>query len=172
MKSIAYAIIGATILAMGAQLFFYYPKLPAQLASHFNGAGQPDGWTDKAPFFIGYFILQLLLLSLMIGLGKSMHLLPAHLINVPNKEVWLVEEYADQFYAMNELMLTWIAAATSTFLVFVFQLVIVANLQQQPLMSIPVWVGTVVYLGIIFGMCAIFFLRLNRGPTTDEGYTL
>jgi uncharacterized membrane protein len=30
------------------QAFVYYPQLPAQLASHFDAAGRPNGWSSKS----------------------------------------------------------------------------------------------------------------------------
>ena len=42
----------ATLLGIVAlQAFIYYPQLPAQLASHFDAAGRPNGWSSKSAYF-------------------------------------------------------------------------------------------------------------------------
>jgi Protein of unknown function (DUF1648) len=65
---------------------------PAQMASHFNFQGNPDGFMPKLQFFVSQIEVALI----VIGLGLVMQLLvlitPARWINLPNREYWLIPE--------------------------------------------------------------------------------
>ena len=68
---------------------------PAQMASHFNFQGNPDGFMAKLDFFISQGQVALV----VIGLGLLMQVLvlitPARWINMPNREYWLAPEHRD-----------------------------------------------------------------------------
>ena len=46
------AVFIALVALAVAQAIFYYPQLPGTMASHFDGAGHPNGWSSK-PVFVG-----------------------------------------------------------------------------------------------------------------------
>lgn len=66
---------------------------PAQMASHFNFQGHPDGFMPKVQFFAS----QLQVFLVVLGLGLLIQLLflimPAKWINMPDREYWLVPEH-------------------------------------------------------------------------------
>lgn len=73
----AFAILlGLVVL----QALVYYPRLPAQLASHFDAAGHPNGWSSKST----YFALQAFIVLVLTGCFAA---LPALLERVPPRFV-------------------------------------------------------------------------------------
>jgi uncharacterized membrane protein len=65
---------------------------PMQMAAHFNVDGDPDRFVSKAEFF--WFEIQTMLVVLGVSLVPQLLflVLPASLINLPNREYWLMEE--------------------------------------------------------------------------------
>jgi len=79
-----------------AQLAYFYPQLPEQVATHFNYKGEPDGWMSKS----GLLIFDVFLLVFILGTTSLMPVffnnLPDSLINIPNKDYWLSPERRDE----------------------------------------------------------------------------
>ena len=103
---------------------------PAQMASHFNMLGNPDGFMPKAQFFAS----QVQEMLMVIGLGLVMQVLvlvtPVKWINTPNREYWLAPEHRDQ---MIDTLSSFGFALFGAILLVVqvgFELSINANLQQ------------------------------------------
>jgi uncharacterized membrane protein len=79
-----------------AQLAYFYPQLPEQVATHFNYKGEPDGWMSKE----GLLIFDVFLLVFILGTTSLMPVffnnLPNSLINIPNKDYWLATERREE----------------------------------------------------------------------------
>jgi uncharacterized membrane protein len=88
-------LIFLTII-FSAQLVYYYPQLPEQVASHFNYLGEPDGWMSKS----GFLVFQVLLVAFILGMTSLtpflFRVLPDAFINIPNKSYWLAPEIRDE----------------------------------------------------------------------------
>ncbi|MGC4046244.1 MAG: DUF1648 domain-containing protein [Armatimonas sp.] len=80
-------VLGA--LACVVHLWVNYPALPERMASHFGSDGHADGWMTKAS--IAQFQLGMtgFMAFLFLGLSKLLNILPADVINMPNREYWL-----------------------------------------------------------------------------------
>ncbi len=79
-------------LIYGAFVFSTSLDLPDPVASHFNGAGRPDGWMSRAQYliFIGLFGF---FFPLVIAASTSItRLLPDKFVNIPNRDYWLAPE--------------------------------------------------------------------------------
>ena len=85
---IIYFLIGIFV----AQSVFYYSSLPEIMASHFDGAGNPNGWMSKSFFFIFQGALLLLIIGISLFLPKLIEKTPDRWVNLPNKDYWLAEE--------------------------------------------------------------------------------
>ena len=69
---------------------------PAQMAAHFNIEGNPDRFVSKAEFF--WFEIKTMLIVLGVSVLPQLLflVLPASLINLPNREYWLTEERREE----------------------------------------------------------------------------
>jgi len=75
---------------------------PTQMAAHFNIDGNPDRFVSKAEFF--WFEIQTLLVVLGVSIVPQLLflVLPANLVNIPNREYWLAEEHrAETLYRLS-----------------------------------------------------------------------
>ncbi|MCI0528500.1 MAG: DUF1648 domain-containing protein [Nitrospira sp.] len=80
------------LLIAAFQSVYYYPQLPEIMASHFDGAGNPNGWSTKLAFFMIYWGMIVLTTFIILGIPKVVTWLPNSLINLPNKDYWLATE--------------------------------------------------------------------------------
>ena len=142
----------------GAQMAYFYPRLPLRLATHFGPTGYPDGWMPKSGFvpFFAALLLSNALLFLFIAL-----LLPRldnEVINLPHKEHWLApERRAETLRAISD-QISWFGAGTSALLVSVMQMVFNANLTPTPLLGKEMWL----LLGSYFVFVVLWLTSLLR----------
>ena len=52
-RNLFYGLVAVALL----QSVFYYPQLPAVVASHFDGAGIANGWSSRNVFFTVYLVM-------------------------------------------------------------------------------------------------------------------
>jgi hypothetical protein len=145
-------IIGALVYG-GVDFAGQYPQLPPQVASHFNFAGQPDGWSSKAEF-IGMSVAVLALVVFMSGLMSAVACdAPVGLINLPNKGYWFAPERETETRRSIVRWGLWFTAATLWLVVLVIHEAMAANLRQPPQLQSVWWLlagyGTGVVLLLI-----------------------
>ncbi|MEM8735240.1 MAG: DUF1648 domain-containing protein [Planctomycetota bacterium] len=159
MKRFGYAALVLLILLGLGQIAWQLPQLPEQVASHFNGAGQPDGYMSRTAF-AGFMLSMVIGLPLfMVAMGKLTRVLPTSMINMPNKEYWLSDARRETTLNEMEGFLVWIAVATQVFFVALSHLTFVANMEKQGLSTL--WTSTLIagYLVCVFGGCGYIFWK-------------
>jgi uncharacterized membrane protein len=140
------------VLASGAQILWYQSRLPERLASHFDGAGNPNGYMSKTTFF-GFHLAAIgVLTAVFLLLPALLRYVPSSLINLPNKDYWLAPERRKETLAHLSGRLTGFGAVTLALLAIVMELVIRANLpgSDGKLPSKPMW--------ILLGAYAVFLI--------------
>lgn len=160
-KKYGLAIIGFAYAVMIVQTFFFYSQLPETLAAHFDFQGNPNGWLGKFWFFAIYFALQVGLTSLLWFLGRAFRKLPMRWINIPNKEFWFRSDTRHRLFEMNEATMVWIAAITSLMLLFVAQLVFHANISNNSIDSLAIWMAMIVYSFAVTGIVMYYYRSLR-----------
>ena len=89
---ISIALLVLLFVGFGASLLATASQLPERVATHFNAAGEPNGWmsrSDCLAFMAGFGVAFPLF---MIGICWSVRFLPVWMINLPHKEYWLANE--------------------------------------------------------------------------------
>jgi uncharacterized membrane protein len=118
---------------------------PAQMASHFNMQGSPDGFMPKMQFFASQLQVALVVIGLGLGLQVLVLVTPIKWVNTPNREYWLAPEHRDE---MVENLSSFGFALFAAILLVVqigFELSVYANLQA------PVHFAAQIMLPVIAG---------------------
>lgn len=161
------AFWGTILIAIG-QAFYYTPKLPERVASHFGARGVADGWQTPSSFLT----FNLLLIGLMALTFGAMPLLirrlPATLINVPHRDYWLAPERREETRRRLGDGLFWLGALTMVFLIGVLQLVIAANLgPPPPVLGGSFWPLLGGYLVIVTAASVAYVRQFSRPGSRD-----
>lgn len=153
-RIIIYFLLGIFV----AQSFFYYSALPEIMASHFDGAGNPNGWMSKSFFFIFEGVLLLLMIGISILLPNLIEKTPDRWINLPNKDYWLADERRAESLITVGKYHEWFGISFLLLFIAVNQLVFQANLTKTPLPSAPMWT----ILLLFFAFVIIWVILLYR----------
>jgi uncharacterized membrane protein len=145
------------VAAAAVQILIYYPQLPGRLASHFNGAGTPNGWQTKTAFFSFYVGGIVLATVLCFGVPKLIGAMPTSAINLQNKEYWLAPERRAETLAYLANFFGWFACAVFFVELAAFHFAIAANLHAKTLFDSAAlfWV-----LGAFFVFLIVWIARL------------
>ena len=100
------------VLVCLGQVLWHYPRLPAEVACHFNPAGQPDGWCGKGQFLRLQVGTISILAASFLGFGLALTRLPDALINMPNKKYWLAPERRQKTLDHLRNCLLWLGTLT------------------------------------------------------------
>ncbi len=134
-RIILYFLIGVFL----AQAVYYYPNLPEVMASHFNGAGEPDGWMSKRNFFLLEGVILLLIVFEFALLPYLIGKMPLPLINMPNKEFWFAGESRAETLSVIRSYFEWFSVSLLALFTAVNQLVFRANINRENLPSAEIW---------------------------------
>ena len=156
------------LVAVGAVQFFYYaPRLPEILGSHFSGTGSANGWQTKLTFFSIEVAIIVLATLVAFGVPRMIAAMPVSLINLPHKDFWLSPERRDDTLAYIGLWNAWFGCALLAFLLFVMELVFRANLQAPPHFSMTAFVPALLAFAI-FDSIAIVRLILHFAKKQED----
>lgn len=155
------------LLALYAAVHFsaVYPQLPGVVASHFNDRGAPNGYQTKQAFFGVLIIVSFVVVVIGFAIPKLISVLPANLINLPNKNYWLAPERAAKTMEFLETTCAWFACALFLFNILVFDYAIQINLNpQHPPSSARFWYVLAGFLGFVFVWTVRILAKFLRPP--------
>jgi uncharacterized membrane protein len=119
------------VLYAAVHFSFYYPQLPGVVASHFNGHGTANGWQPKSAFF-GVFVGVSALASVMgFAIPRIIAVMPAQLINLPNKGYWLAPEHLAETTEFLNGYFAWFACGLYLVMILTFDYAIQHNLHPE-----------------------------------------
>lgn len=154
----------ALIILAIMQVIYYFPRMPETLASHFDGLGDPNGWSSKIVFFAIYAAVLLLTIFIFVVFPDKFIKSSGQGIKIANKEYWLAPERREatiKFYRSYFLLF---GIANAMLAILTIQFVIHANFKQQPrLDSAIVWV-LVLYFIFVIAWLIRFYTKFRRIP--------
>jgi uncharacterized membrane protein len=157
-----------TLAVLGAVQFFYYaPRLPDILASHFGGTGSVNAWQTKTVFFSVELAIIVLSIVVSFGIPRIIEAMPVSLINLPHKDFWLSPERRDNTLAYLHVWTAWLGCALLAFLLFVMELVFRANFQAPPRLNMAAFVPALLAF-VAFDAVAILRLILHFSRRANE----
>lgn len=151
-------------LAVIAQAFWQHARLPERVATHFNAAGQADGWMTRDNQTKAHVGLVLFIAILLEGLARLSPRLPDGLVNLPHRDYWLAAERRTATYAWIAGLIRLIGCVLLMFFLALFHLVYRANLRATPMLTAPAGLLVGGLLATVGLLLAAVFLRFARPP--------
>ena len=65
-----------------------FPSLPERLATHFDAAGHPNGWSSRTAYVAFFPSFTLGVSGFVLGLTYAIRFFPASTLNVPHSDYW------------------------------------------------------------------------------------
>ena len=162
-KSIFFALV-----ALGAvQLFYYAPRIPEILGSHFARGGFVNGWQTKAAFFSTELAMIVLATVVSFGIPRIIAAVPVSLINLPHKEYWLASERREDTLVYIRVWSAWFGCGLLAFLLFVMELAFRANLRTPPQFNNAAFVPALLAF-VVFDTTLVLRLILHFSRTPDH----
>ena len=81
------------------RLFVTASRLPLRVASHFDGAGTPDGWMLRGPYLWTMAGVSVGLNAFLVGIFYSVRYFPTSTFNLPHRDYWLAAERRGETFA-------------------------------------------------------------------------
>lgn len=136
--------------------------LPDVVASHFAASGKANAFMSRGTY-LGFMVALVVALPLVVALsGRLASVLPARLVNLPNKTYWLAPERRDATLQALFERTGWLALLLLAFLCFVHWLVVQANVSvTKELPQVPFFVGLTLLLGGTLGWAVALHRRFG-----------
>ncbi|MDH5265442.1 MAG: DUF1648 domain-containing protein [Betaproteobacteria bacterium] len=139
-------------------------RLPATVASHFDGSGAANGFMARG-VYVGLMLGLLVgLPALMVGLTWLSVARPKARLNLPNEDYWLAPERRAGTIAYLRAGILWFGTLLVSFLCYAHWLVVLAN-EVHPARLANAWFigGLVVFLAALLAWLIVFLGHFRRG---------
>jgi len=157
---IAFALL---CLALAGAVAWYLPMLPDRVATHFDAAGQPNGWSSPAGL-IESAVLTIAATAVVFFAGELLRWLPDGLINLHNKNYWLAPERRDASLGFVRGWLRWFAVVTLALLTLMIGAALRANLATQPRLPPYLLWALLPYGALVLAMTVLMVRRFRAPP--------
>lgn len=160
------------VLAGGFLLFVLLTvgSLPAVVASHFDGAGVPNGWSSRVTYSILLISIGVLL---PLGIIVMVHRLTrrgAEHLNIPARDYWLRPENVGEAVRRVRGYMWWLGCVMTVTALGVHALILAAHRSEPPRLSTR---GILVVIGGAAGAFILWiagwYRLLRRGASRTSG---
>ena len=158
-RTIFFALTALSVV----QVVIYYPRMPAVVASHFDGLGAANGWSSKEVFFGLYLAILLMLFAVFGWMPKWIESRPGRSMKIPNREYWLAPERRAETWAFFQRQMMFMGNLHLLLAIFAIQLAIFANFDRPARIHPAIGWALAVYF-IVFVAWLIHFFRHFRKP--------
>jgi len=160
------------VLYAAIHFSYYYPQLPPVVASHFGAHGEANGWQPKAAFFQVFVAVSVLAAVIGFGVPRIISVIPAQLINLPNKRYWLAPEHLAETTESLKTYFAWFACAIYLIMILTFDYAVQSNLHpENPPSPARMWyalAGFLIFTTVWTISMLAKFLRLPSGSTQTK----
>lgn len=166
-KTVPLLVWGGILALMAVQAASYYPRLPDMVASHFNLAGQADGWSSKSTLLFSYGVSVVVCVGALLAPALFLPKVPVALINLPHKEYWLAPERRQETFSRVSVALLWFGVAVEVLLGWMFQQTIAVNLGRATGLT-QMWVALAVFAVFTAGWVVWFRRQFPTPPAPPD----
>jgi uncharacterized membrane protein len=156
------SIYFALVAVLALQGFIYFPKLPDRMASHFDGAGLPNGYQSKEMFFLMLYGILFAISALLAYAVPALISSKPEITNLPNKGYWLAPERRAATLDFLTAHFAWMGCAILAFGNVVLYLIVRFHLEHQTtLSSTSMWIALLAFLTFVLSWMVAFFRRMS-----------
>jgi len=156
-------------LVMAVQGVYYYPQMPEKMATHFDGAGNANGWMGKTDFLMMFYGLMAFLTVIFVVMPRLIGMFPNSMINLPNKDYWLSPENRAKTMEMIQEHLMWMSVGVIALILGIGQLTFQANLKPVPKMADAAWILLIGFFIFMFFWLVKFFMAFRKPVDGGQG---
>ena len=147
MKYPQFLLLAALAVLSVVQAAWLQFHLPALVATHFNAAGQVDGWMSRAYFLRYELSFTVGTFAVFVALAFLAAVLPAGLVNLPHKDYWLAPERSADTRRRLAGMILASGCGAEAFFIFLHQQLYLAN--QRADHRLPVAAGVTIAVALV-----------------------
>lgn len=160
----------ALLVVIALQFIYYYPRLPDQVASHFDARGMPNDWSSKDGFFAIMGGVIALIAVIFLGFGFWLPKLPVSTVNLPNKHYWFAPERKENTLSVLTGYMFWFGAATLALMAGILQQTFEANLNPGQRLERPwLYLGPYLVVTVIWTISLLW--RFGRIPKESRPHS-
>ncbi len=157
------ALVAVLAAAAFAWVFVTSAALPAIAATHFDVRGEPNALTSRGSYRAFMGMLMILIPLMIAGLPAVLARRWPQLLNIPNREYWLVPERMESTIASLRVRTVLLAVATIGLQCFVHRLVLSANAADSPeLDQRTLLIGLGAFAAFMIAWLVALYVRFRR----------
>lgn len=160
--ALAFLLIAGTL-----HLHHYLPLMPEKIATHFDGSGRPDGWMSHRGLMIFDIVMLSVISLIMLSAGPMIRRLPPSMLNIPNRDYWLVPERRNEVSVIMMNHMIWLVCWAVAFFTAVDHMIFTANRAEGGAHVAPEDILTVV--GVALALMAVWVSTLFRAFQLPKG---
>jgi len=164
MKYPPFLLLAALAVLSVVQAAWLQFHLPALVATHFNAAGQVDGWMSRAYFLRYELSFTVGTFAVFVALAFLAAVLPAGLVNLPHKDYWLAPERSADTRRRLAGMILAAGCGAEAFFIFLHQELYLANQRADHRLPVAAGVTIAVAVVLVAGPAVRPLLRFSRRP--------
>src|ERR1700674_1623868 len=142
-----------------------YSQLPEVVASHFDAHGVANGWQTKSAFFAVFVGVTVLAVVVGFGVPRIIGVVPAQLINLPNKRYWLPPVHLAETLVVLHTYFAWFGCAVFLIMILTFEYAVQSNLHPDDPPDISrMWYILAGFIAFAVVWIARLLKRFHRPP--------
>ena len=127
-RSLPLKIVGILTVVSLVQHAWYWPQLPAEVATHYGIDGQPNDWMSRASAILMLCGFQIGIPFILIAVTSLASRLPNSMVNIPHRHYWLHPDRRTATLARIGNMMGWTAVMSAIFMITIGHLTFRANI--------------------------------------------
>jgi serine/threonine-protein kinase len=161
--SIVLAVVAGGVIAA-----WHWPALPERVASHFDGAGRPDGWTSRGSF-VGLMLgMTVFHAAVFLGLEQLVRRSPKRWINLPHKEEWLAPGREARTREVLAAHLLALGLATIVLVDLLTAMTLATNAGGAPRLGAGVWILLAGFVAATLAIVVRMLVVFGRRPAGTD----
>jgi serine/threonine-protein kinase len=152
------------VLALAGVLLATAGQLPPVVASHFDGAGRPNGWSSRSGYVVLILSIGILLPLGIVGLVRGVSRGGPGRLNIPAREYWTSPEHRDEAVRRVRAYMWWLGVVLAGTALLMHAVVLAAHTSEPPRLRTEMFL--LVFGAALSGIAGwtVGWYRLLRNP--------